>query len=576
MWGLVAVVFVAVLLVVLVFLVAVVMSARWSTSSGALPREKEPEPAPEAREGVSQPGPAVQNHPMDEIARMWVFPTALIPAAWSFGPACVVPSFGASPRAAVALAAQQRRQMAVGLRTCSVIDEEHLRGAVKDLMGCSFDIGAFSSTPVDISNMEPGKGEWHLSARRVSTSEWPPVFVARHDVLVKLHKLLQEDESWSTVQKTFVVAHMSKPSMAETDEDRAADRRMKTRLERVAPKLPTGGIGGTDLTSVGAEVEGRLVARLHTALKEIGVKRVVVWGWKLHSHTHSYIHAAYVSTLRAAKVPVVWKWDGMGEKFSLQSGDMFITMGNAHNNVIPHKNAWYVLHNCAPLDGAPRNRQISQQVFHKRLADSETFAERVDNNPWQRINKQGDVSMAWATDLLPSQFLAFQPAKAREQVMVWCGTIARDERYNNWRNIRQFLKGCKEEGVGIRVMPARTSNKKHTLAVQKALLAPCLVGPWQQAEEYVPCRFFKNVSYGALPVTNAAIIGRDAGASRVLYDRDPRQGALRAIEAFDNGTAEDMWSACARWVQSEHTYLSRLLCLVAGLQRRQKRNGRKR
>lgn len=77
------------------------------------------------------------------------------------------------------------------------------------------------------------------------------------------------------------------------------------------------------------------------------------------------------------------------------------------------------------------------------------------------------------------------------------------------------------------------SRDEHISLIQRSCLAPAITGTWQLGEGYVPCRIFKNISYGQLGVTNSAAVG-DLFDDRLVVNADTHQlfadgqAALRA------------------------------------------------
>lgn len=47
-----------------------------------------------------------------------------------------------------------------------------------------------------------------------------------------------------------------------------------------------------------------------------------------------------------------------------------------------------------------------------------------------------------------------------------------------------------------------TTDRKNIYYVRKSRIAPAIAGRWQVQVNYLPCRMFKNISYGQLGITN--------------------------------------------------------------------------
>ena len=47
------------------------------------------------------------------------------------------------------------------------------------------------------------------------------------------------------------------------------------------------------------------------------------------------------------------------------------------------------------------------------------------------------------------------------------------------------------------------SEKRNLQLVNKSPLGASIVGTWQRENEYIPCRFFKNIAAGSAPISNS-------------------------------------------------------------------------
>jgi hypothetical protein len=54
--------------------------------------------------------------------------------------------------------------------------------------------------------------------------------------------------------------------------------------------------------------------------------------------------------------------------------------------------------------------------------------------------------------------------------------------------------------------------------VRRSRLAAAVVGDWQREHGYLPCRLFKNVSFGAVPIGNSPVYERLFGNIALVCD----------------------------------------------------------
>lgn len=229
-------------------------------------------------------------------------------------------------------------------------------------------------------------------------------------------------------------------------------------------------------------------------------KTAVVWGHKLHSHTHSYVHEGFARAFRFLGYDVHWldnDDDVSGIDFS---GALFITEGQVDARIPVRRDCRYVLHNC---DGARyasvRDRCLALQVYCAR--NMEPSFERVGPASYYA---GGVLYQPWATDLLPDEIDLAWAGRPRERASFWVGTIGGGE-FGNVNELAGFQRACGEHDVAF-VQRAGVSRATHMDLIQRSYMAPAIVGTWQLHHGYVPCRIFKNISYGQLGLTNSEAV----------------------------------------------------------------------
>lgn len=333
-------------------------------------------------------------------------------------------------------------------------------------------------------------------------------------------------------------------------------------------------------THVDAPADAKVMAQRR--LRSLGITNAVVWGHPLHSHTHSYIHAAFAKAFEALGLPTVHvpvvadAPDGSlqhgkpGEPpYEIPDNAVVVVEGAVAGGLPINPSAWYIAHNCDAhvVNGIAPSRLVTLQVV-----TNDSHVERatpVDGSPVQRLGPDGALFMSWATDLLPEEFTCgdIVPIEKRRRAAVWRGTHSNNGIYEN----RSILDPFFEEATRIMglaedfKLPGASSFEEVRNAVADSLVAPAIVGPWQERHGYIPCRLFKNVSYGALPVTNseyaAKAFGKDMGL--VMLQTDPRKLAAQVKETLDDpqGADKRIRAACMH-VRVHHTFYNRIAALV--------------
>ena len=76
------------------------------------------------------------------------------------------------------------------------------------------------------------------------------------------------------------------------------------------------------------------------------MKKVIIWGFPLHSHTHSYIHHGWYKGFKHLGHETYWFHDGDYPKDFDYSNCVFITEGYADRNIPINSESTYIVHVC--------------------------------------------------------------------------------------------------------------------------------------------------------------------------------------------------------------------------------------
>lgn len=232
--------------------------------------------------------------------------------------------------------------------------------------------------------------------------------------------------------------------------------------------------------------------------------KVIIWGHKLHSHTHSYIHNAFYKAFQHMGYQTLWL-DARDNLANIDcSNALFITEGQVDTNIPLRDDARYILHNCDMKKYAPYMKAghgIILQVYTDDVLPRPV--KKIDDfiyyDPADKV-----IYMPWATDLLPNEIDAIKkelPHLQRTQEIWWIGTLAGGE-FGNVNEVEPFRRACAESGINFN-HAMNKSVADNIKDIQHSYMAPAIVGTWQQKVGYIPCRIFKNVSYGQMGVTNS-------------------------------------------------------------------------
>src|SRR5690606_21980794 len=81
-----------------------------------------------------------------------------------------------------------------------------------------------------------------------------------------------------------------------------------------------------------------------------------------------------------------------------------------------------------------------------------------------------------------------------------------------------ILKGALSRH-GITFRERRVKDQDHARMIRESRIAPAIQGQWQVNKGYIPCRIFKNMSYGQLGITNSPTVAEMFGDC-VVFDPD--------------------------------------------------------
>jgi hypothetical protein len=282
------------------------------------------------------------------------------------------------------------------------------------------------------------------------------------------------------------------------------------------------------------------------------MRRVVIWGHPLHSHTHSYVHEAFARGFAALGWETIWTNDPADLEGVSLDGALFLTEGQVMEGMPYDPRARYVLHNAQGWEHW--ENALAIQVY-----TGDTRARWEAGGPVERINdytfaEPGTLYQPWATDLLAHEFDFDVPFPPPEPYTAWVGTIG-DGVFGNREQLQPFFDASEAAGVPVRHR-ASIERSEHIDMIRSSLLAPAIVGAWQLEHEYVPCRIFKNISYGRLGVTNSPFV-----QSMFEAEVPPAVFEVAVERSRDRGLLREQM----REVQARHTYASRIETILAHL-----------
>ncbi len=300
------------------------------------------------------------------------------------------------------------------------------------------------------------------------------------------------------------------------------------------------------------------------------IKKVFIWGHQGDTHTHAWIHHGYYRAFKSLGFKVHWVKDQPYEDIDF-SNSLFLVHGLQDKHVPVRKDCRYILHNSTSSkfrELIDEGNAIILQVYTHDCLDRDV----VSMGDLTYFDFNGKVVyMPWATDLLPHEINEIKQQMRKrsfkkERVVHYVGSVGYspdNPAFSNVENVRAFMRGCAEEGIGFEIHK-HIPMEENLSFVQKSYMAPAIQSPWQCKQGYIPCRIFKNISYGQMGITNSKTVF-DLFDGKLIYHDDAYQLAKAALKRMPLVTQEEVF-ALMDVVRDKHTYINRIDTLFTFLQ----------
>jgi hypothetical protein len=232
--------------------------------------------------------------------------------------------------------------------------------------------------------------------------------------------------------------------------------------------------------------------------------RFVIWGLKNTRHSHRYIHKGFFETIRRNDAPALWLNDEKNNQSILKEGDIVITAGVACRFLPIVAGAHYILHNV--------ESSISNQVYNKiflQVSTHDSKGEKMDNSIAMWNSSENTLYQPWGLPEPSSTWL--NPAEERVHQENWIGAVWDNHlKQGNKEAIQLYKATLKQNGIKFKRFGGTRSISLEGLSsttslykVNQSAIGAAIVGNWQKKNGYVPCRAFKNIASGAVPISNS-------------------------------------------------------------------------
>lgn len=292
-------------------------------------------------------------------------------------------------------------------------------------------------------------------------------------------------------------------------------------------------------------------------------KNVIVWGHKLGSHTNSFVfHSFYRAFQYMGYNTYHFDNNDINKLSSFDfSNSLFLTEGQADQNIPIRKDCKYILHNCDLL------KYISNGIHYVmiQVMCKDAVGEKINNYTYFHDGKL--LFQPWATDLLPNEIVKNNFKK--ENLIYYIGTVNRSGWNNAFIDCENFARAASTKNIDFIILGGYSDrimsdyiissggfieNDKAIKLLKASYFAPIFQGSEQKKIEYVPCRLFKNISYGQVALTNCAFLEHFFEEEPIIYNSDTYQ---LFFDAEEKKTKQNL-ELLMKIVKEKHTFVNRI------------------
>ena len=303
--------------------------------------------------------------------------------------------------------------------------------------------------------------------------------------------------------------------------------------------------------------------------------KIVVWGYKTCYHTHSHIHDGIFRALRYMNRDVEWLDAGSNKNVN-SANTLFITNHDVTKDLPLRDDCFYFSHGLSDYPEARKRFEpfnwLAWNVYRDFLYEPEVQTPGViwldEDMPFLPERKL--MFFRWATDQTPDQIqknkIGATLLQKDSRVINYIGTYW----HVNKSEISEFERACNENGVTLKHFGGGQVESGHSYLghgkvvspednvrlVRESYFAPAIVGSHHLTEGYIPCRIFKNISYGQFGVTNSKRVN-DLFGRKLIFDPNPYTLFRTAQARLKDTPLSDLYNLMDE-VAEKHTYINRL------------------
>ena len=231
--------------------------------------------------------------------------------------------------------------------------------------------------------------------------------------------------------------------------------------------------------------------------------KIIIWGLRNKRHSHRYIHKGFYETFKRLGYETLWVDDSPKNISVVANNSVVLSVDIASKHLPFLKSVRYVLHNNVREEFKNSNNVLNLQVYTHMASGKSLGHPLILFNESNRTLYQpwgiSDPVESWRTSTANPGNTEF-----------WVGAV-----WNNALNqgnsiqIHEYKQALKAHNINFRrvggtrwITKNGISSARNLELVNKSPIGAAIVGEWQKDAGYVPCRLFKNVAAGHIPISN--------------------------------------------------------------------------
>jgi hypothetical protein len=289
--------------------------------------------------------------------------------------------------------------------------------------------------------------------------------------------------------------------------------------------------------------------------------KFIIWGHKLHESTHSYIHSSYKRALDFLGYETYWV-DHRDDISSIDLSDAIFIVEHAKHHGMPF------LKTCKYVELSFRNEFEEHDIPKENIITFRHSCDIIDPETFEHkeVEKIGELSywdkttrilyQAWGTNLLPHEIDYENPIKfdSNSKYLNYIGMLNCEKEL--WWWAEEFATEiANKHGVEFKLFTQSESDEENQKLIQNSFLCPDFRCDWHLRCGYIPCRVFKNISYGRVCGTNSPWVKQIFG-DYIVYGGTPRTLYENLLDAEINNKVNMKESML--YVRDNHTYINRV------------------